>query len=243
MDPVPKMVIPTQLARRKGEVEVSSVEEVDELISQLIIAKTGLLGAASAIGAKGAMEAAREVEAGRDGDGGVLFPAGPDDDEPADVDDAAPCPSCGKSGRHAPLCARKAQLAELGERITALSEPADEPVLWKCTYCETEFETLPSATPPVCPTCGPPAGHTSRGPWEDQAHREAMATLSAGGHTNKGLAAPLASVTPMRPAAGDDPCPEVHPDKGTPCIGTDRHGPPCRDLDGYEWVPPLAGAL
>ena len=53
MDPIPTMVITTQLARRKGEITVSTVEEIDQLISQLIIAKTGLLGAQSAIGARG----------------------------------------------------------------------------------------------------------------------------------------------------------------------------------------------
>lgn len=40
------------------------------------------------------------------------------------------------------------------------------------------------------------------------------------------------------------PCPEVHPKKKTPCVGGEHHGPPCRDLDGDEWVTaPLAGAL
>jgi hypothetical protein len=34
----------------------------------------------------------------------------------------------------------------------------DEPVLWKCTHCQTEHEAMPSMQPPVCPVCGPPSG-------------------------------------------------------------------------------------
>lgn len=40
------------------------------------------------------------------------------------------------------------------------------------------------------------------------------------------------------------PCPEFYPGKFTGCIGSKGHEPPCRDVDGDEWVPAqLAGAL
>lgn len=45
-------------------------------------------------------------------------------------------------------------------------------------------------------------------------------------------------------AVESTPCPEFYPGKFTGCIGSKGHEPPCRDLDGDEWVPALtAGAL
>jgi hypothetical protein len=80
VDPIPKMVIATTAAHRKGELEVGSAEEIDGLISQLIIAKAGILGAQSAIGARGATDAASE--------GGVLFSA-------TGEDESGPCMMAG----------------------------------------------------------------------------------------------------------------------------------------------------
>ena len=73
MDPLPKMVIPTTLATRKGQLEAGTAEEIDELISSLIIAKAGLAAAAAAIAAASDAEAGR-----RDG-----APRVPDAAEPA----------------------------------------------------------------------------------------------------------------------------------------------------------------
>jgi hypothetical protein len=63
MEPVAKMVIPTRLATRKGQLEASSTAEIDELISSLIIAKAGLIAAAAAVAAASQFEADRQDDA------------------------------------------------------------------------------------------------------------------------------------------------------------------------------------
>jgi hypothetical protein len=81
VDPVPKIVIPTRLATRKGQLEAGTADEIDELITALNVAKAGLAGAAAAIAA------ARGAEAGRQGDAASGAP-----DEPV------PC-WCGHAAR------------------------------------------------------------------------------------------------------------------------------------------------
>jgi hypothetical protein len=83
------MVIASSAATRKGQITVATVAEIDALISQLIIAKTGIIGAQSAIGARGAMDAASEVEASRQ--------AAIDGDTPAAGPETVPAPTglCG----------------------------------------------------------------------------------------------------------------------------------------------------
>ncbi|MGH3246521.1 MAG: hypothetical protein ACRDOI_09950 [Trebonia sp.] len=43
-----------------------------------------------------------------------------------------------------------------------LAVTGPDPVLWRCAYCETEFEPLPSDEPAVCPACGPLHGPGAR---------------------------------------------------------------------------------
>lgn len=168
MDPVPKMVIQTPAAVRKGQLEVATAEEIDALISQLIIAKTGLLGAQSAIGAQGAMDAAREVEAERA--------------ERAD-DLVAWCDLVSRDGRrcvrvaHRPegIClddqGRVLHYGDPAERgLASCGHPADED--GECD-CSSWPERAPLAAwaakpepdgdgwPPPCPSCGQRDEHSS----------------------------------------------------------------------------------
>jgi hypothetical protein len=219
------------------------------------------------------------------------------------------------------IARRMLDLPDDGDGGVLVFAPDDEPVLWKCTYCKTEHEAMPSEQPPVCPECGPPdgtrrvlardpardaklaalgeqvarlsqpaavehpfdAGEGSRelsGPGRDllsAAIAEEDAALAAPerrgckcGHTGTAhfldqLAGgelthchvcdcvayeydepePLASVTRLVPVTrivdGEpvevQPCPHVHPDTQEPCVGLLCHQPPCRDVDGDEWVP------
>lgn len=94
MDPIPTMVIETTAATKKGRIEVG-LDGIAELRAQLDKAERGLLAA------KAAMDA----------------------DEPEDAGWPAPCPACGQRDEHADDCERDAQLAAIGERVQALSEP------------------------------------------------------------------------------------------------------------------------
>jgi hypothetical protein len=154
------------------------------------------------------------------------------------------CPSCGfRDGRHNPAgCRRQKQLANLAKQVARLSHPdasadrkgyaPDE----RGVQAEPEWDSDPkcdSLHPSLRVACEAhkPGLHIAPGFNEGDSDITWLRT------------APLASVTPLR-ADEREPariaCPWVHPSKETPCIGGEHHGPPCRDLDGDEWVPGLA---
>lgn len=138
MDPIPKMVIRTQLARRKGELEVSSVEEISELVDQLMIARTALITAQAAI--EGVLKARADMAAEPEPE--LEAAAAPTD--PAAIPTAdgqhVTCPACGfRDSRHNPAgCKRLEQLERIGEQVTRLSEP--EPERRPMCDCLTEPE-------------------------------------------------------------------------------------------------------
>lgn len=238
MDPVPRMVIPTSLARRKGEIEVSTPEEIDQLISELIIAKTGLAGAASAIGAQ-ADEAAREVVIEAMMDGARRVEA-----ERAD-DLVAWCDYLSHDGRRCVRVAHRPNGMCLDDQGRVLHY--GDPCLC-CTGLESDdcscredcgVTQCQAADPgPAEPEPAPEAVAALR------ARRERMAELGA--HVRE-LSQPaptgpaLTVVVGGEPAAA--PCPHRHPVSGQPCIGLAGHVPPCRPLFGDEWVPPSGGGV
>ena len=229
MDPIPTMVITTQLARRKGEITVSTVEEIDQLISQLIIAKTGLLGAQSAIGARGAMEAAREVEAGRRAsDAGAaiteqdvpLWARGGESQWRAQLPD----------GRTAVIDRLDDGLSFLPRVYESASDFESGPVcdgVLSAANWVAEFAELAREAEPARRTWG----DIFRG---NPAHPASDAHLAA-------RTAPLAIVTQLRPDHEvipelQKPCQEAHPTRGTLCTGKIPHPMPHADEDGETWV-------
>jgi hypothetical protein len=153
-----------------------------------------------------------------DGQGGVLFPA--DDGEDGPVDDEAELRRAEKLRED-----WKPVLAGLGERVAVLSE-TPEPEWDGDPKCDSLHPSLRVAC---------------------EAHKPGLHIAPGFNEGDSDITwprtAPLASVTPLR-ADEREPariaCPWVHPSKETPCIGAEHHGPPCRDLDGDEWVPGLA---
>lgn len=271
MDPIPKMVIPTTLAKRKGEIEVASADEIDALISQLIIAKTGIRGAQSAIGAQVALDAARAVEAERQAE----------DDVEAEI-------YCGAISRWGEECTleehpgtphvdtKDREWADDGELSAAtLYEPdsADEPGPMDDEAELRRAEKLREDWKPVLTGLGervtalsaePEPARTAPGD-EDRYHgmipvHDGMLRFCAlpPGHGFGCRDAdgkmifpehqPLASVTPLRSdsdviPATQVPCPEAHPSRGTLCTGKIPHPMPHVDPDGETWVTEHATAI
>lgn len=174
MAPVPQIVIASSAATRKGQITVGSVEDIDELISQLIIAKTGI------IGARGAMDAAREVETSR-------------------------------------------QAAITAEPVTADADTwtAAEPAL--CGHPRNADGECGAA----CDVPAPLATVTTLVP---AAERQADARFTVAGP------APVTVLINGEPVEVQ-PCPNVYPETGEPCIGLFDHEPPCRGVEAGEWVP------
>lgn len=251
MDPVPKMVIPTRLARRKGELEVSTVEEVRELYALLAKAEAGILGAHAAMAAPEDAPCCDSYSL--KGDGCIVTeshwlhkdqhghkwlspegdPGGPEEPKPQPGESwPAACPSCGQADEHADNCERDAQLAAIGAKVGELSEPA-----WDGD-----------------PQCG--ARHPVSGVG-CEAHKPGLHIAPGENEGDPDITWPREPepryVTAPVPAPrhvrvvrdGEElpvvPCPHEHPVTGLPCVGTDGHAPPCRPLFGDEWVPPAGG--
>jgi hypothetical protein len=159
------------------------------------------------------------------------------------------CPSCGFADGHNPAgCRRQDRLAALGEQVARLSQPdperddEDGPMddaaeLHRAD--EIRYHGMVPVHHGMLRFCALPPGHGF-------GCRDADGKMIFPEH------GPLASVTPLhaddgQPAVRErivdgetverELCPHVHPETLEPCIGVLCHEPPCRNVEGDEWVP------